>query len=194
MDGGLCPHVCFFFLFYFVFIRNFVPNDFFSTFFFTIHVSKVIAVYEESDRLHIVTDLHKGGDLFDHILKHDEESSMGINEECAKSLILQILKAVQHCHRSGVAHLDLKPENFMLSQKSSLNYLPKISLIDFGMAHGFPYTNEGRSVAYCAPEALDGYFSPSSDMWSLGVMYVFLITLKFIIFFIRYFVPDKCFY
>uniref|UniRef100_A0A673J4A6 Death associated protein kinase 3 n=1 Tax=Sinocyclocheilus rhinocerous TaxID=307959 RepID=A0A673J4A6_9TELE len=47
--------------------------------------------------------------------------------------IKQILEGVHYLHTRNIAHFDLKPENIMLLDKNAP--LPRIKLIDFGLAH-----------------------------------------------------------
>ena len=89
-----------------------------------------------------------------------------------------MVSAVDASHRAGVAHLDLKLENFVLTACG------KIKLIDFGLSHVYhldantgeydrstPLQNKGGSRHYIAPEVLTGkgYDGFRADVWSLGI-------------------------
>uniref|UniRef100_A0A8C1Q7I8 Death-associated protein kinase 2a n=1 Tax=Cyprinus carpio TaxID=7962 RepID=A0A8C1Q7I8_CYPCA len=52
---------------------------------------------------------------------------------CSTQFIKQILEGVHYLHTRNIAHFDLKPENIMLLDKNAP--LPRIKLIDFGLAH-----------------------------------------------------------
>ena len=79
---------------------------------------------EEVD--YIVTELTKGGDLFDFIIGSEEQK---LDEDIARIYFKQILNAVAHCHQHGIAHRDIKMENILLDETKQ-----NIKLIDFGFA------------------------------------------------------------
>lgn len=60
--------------------------------------------------VHVVMDNFSEGELFDRLC----EARSGMAEEEAQDCMLQIAEAVAACHDAGVAHLDIKPENFMI--------------------------------------------------------------------------------
>ena len=53
-----------------------------------------------------------------------------MSEAEARDYVYQLLVAVKHMHRKGVVHLDIKPENILLTEPES----GKVKLIDFGLA------------------------------------------------------------
>ena len=64
--------------------------------------------------VHIVMENLSEGELFDRLC----EARSGLPEEEAQDCMLQIAEAVAACHTAGVAHLDIKPENFMIRRGS----------------------------------------------------------------------------
>lgn len=72
------------------------------------NILKLSAVYVDDVYIYIVTELCRGGELFDRIKKHKHFS-----ETLAAKCMSQILEALQYCHNEGVTHRDLKPENIM---------------------------------------------------------------------------------
>ena len=69
-----------------------------------------------------VLDYIDGMDLFDFISKHE------IPEHVSHHLFQQILMILSKLHEKGIYHLDLKPENFLISKDM------KVYLTDFGHA------------------------------------------------------------
>ena len=92
-------------------------------------------------------------------------------------------RGVDHCHRSKVAHFDLKPQNILIRLNGATNEIKEVKLSDFGLARS---TDErfqsGRdscgTIIYMSPEMLrlEGTFDERSDVWSLGVILHEMIT------------------
>ncbi len=96
------------------------------------------------------------------------------------NLFLDICRAVQASHVSGVVHCDLKPANILIQQERTL---PVVKLIDFGISKISKETFSshaddqyaGESIAgtlqYMSPEQLTADHSPvdhRTDIYSLG--------------------------
>ncbi|GME63224.1 kinase-like protein [Neofusicoccum parvum] len=113
-------------------------------------------------------------DLLDYDAYNDEPWSF-LSMSC---LFWQMLNAVAHVHSLGVAHRDLKVENFMVSHDGT------VKLIDFGSASVFrdPVTghhvhhmeNRVGTLITMPPEAESEEFIDleAADVWALGVMFV----------------------
>ncbi len=91
----------------------------------------------------------------------------------AVGIALQALDAVAYAHRQGVVHLDLKPENLLLSREG------KIKVVDFSIAKVAEFASIDLSLssgamgtlAYMAPEQLlSESVDPRSDVYALGVV------------------------
>lgn len=81
---------------------------------------------DSSNLVYLVLDYCPGGDL--NTMLMDTRIFAGENE-LIKSVFLQIVGAVEHCHSKGVYHRDLKPENILCSKDGS-----RVFLADFGLA------------------------------------------------------------
>lgn len=65
-----------------------------------------------------------------------------------ESIARQLFEALDHIHAAGVVHLDIKPENIMLTRVGS-----RVKIIDFGCAVSAACdTTPGYTAAYKAPE------------------------------------------
>lgn len=126
-----------------------------------------------SDRyIYLVTEYYGSHDLFDHI-----DANVPLPENYALALLSEMANCVRECHNLGIAHLDIKCENFMVISMDP----PKLVLIDFGHAE-YVHKNElieGYSrygtCFYLCPEGYYNYYSMKSDIWSLGIcLYLFL--------------------
>jgi serine/threonine-protein kinase len=96
----------------------------------------------------------------------------------AARIIKQLGSALADVHSRGIVHRDLKPENVILLEEQAV-------IIDFGTAGLRTAENElaattlmSGSFHYMAPERLTGHYSPSSDVFSLGVIILEILTGK----------------
>ena len=130
-------------------------------------------IYESKTKIHIVMELIRGGELFQHIVGRKRFSEL----ETYK-LIRPIADALKYMHSLGVVHRDLKPEN-ILCEKG----LKNIRIADFGLSQLVAPTVQLKlacgTLSYVAPEVLNslGYGSPA-DIWSLGVIAFLVIRGK----------------
>ena len=95
----------------------------------------------------------------------------------AADVLEQTLAALQHAHRQGIVHRDVKPENLMVTRDGI------VKVADFGLARAFAdaqITEAGHvtgTVQYLAPEQLLGEpADPRTDLYALGVVAFELLT------------------
>ncbi|KPI88168.1 kinase-like protein [Leptomonas seymouri] len=100
------------------------------------------------------------------------------------SICVQCAMAVEHVHRAGVVHRDVKPRNFVVNVAPCNAQPPLVRLTDFGLSAAVSdarvtHPNIG-SMAFMAPEASvtgGGKLLPTArDVWSLGVTFYCLAT------------------
>lgn len=136
------------------------------------HVARLRDVYEDEDYLQLVTERLMGGELFDRIQKLQRFS-----ESDAREATYQILLAVNYLHSKGIVHRDIKLENFLYDSKEYTH----LKLIDFGFSR---FTTNKRmklgcgTLAYMAPEVINGSYNEKCDLWSVGVV-VFILLLGY---------------
>eukprot|EP00798_Chlamydomonas_sp_ICE-L_P021380 gene21380-28324_t len=95
-----------------------------------------------------------------------------------KNLMYQMVKGLAHCHKHGVMHRDMKPQNLLVTDEPNL--LLKIADLGLGRAFSVPvksYTHEIVTLWYRAPEVLLGstHYSTPVDMWSVGCIFAELV-------------------
>jgi len=136
------------------------------------NVAGLQEVYEDKDNFYLVLELVAGGEVFEHLIQNGPYS-----EQTASRMLRCIVDALQFLHSHGLLHLDIKPENLMLSDNSP-NAVVK--LVDFGSAARCGTYSESAigTRAYWPPETqikdrvcLDY----SIDMWGLGVVMFILL-------------------
>lgn len=86
-------------------------------------------------------------------------------------VVRDLARVVAHCHRHGIAHGDVKPQNILLTPDGTLK------LVDFGLARdqaegSLDLTRSVRGTpAYLSPERFDGApVDETSDLFALGVV------------------------
>ncbi|XP_054475145.1 death-associated protein kinase 2 isoform X2 [Anoplopoma fimbria] len=131
-------------------------------------------VYENRTDVVLILELVSGGELFDFLAQKES-----LSEEEATRFIKQILDGVEYLHSKKIAHFDLKPENIMLLDRNVP--LPRIKLIDFGLAHKMEAGAELKKIfgtpEFVAPEIVN--YEPlglEADMWSIGVITYILLS------------------
>jgi peptide/nickel transport system substrate-binding protein len=88
------------------------------------------------------------------------------------SYVKQMSAALQYAHDKKFIHRDVKPENMLLGRRQ------EVLLSDFGIAtiahstSSLSVSAEGTSgtLAYMAPEQIEGHPRPASDQYALGVV------------------------
>ncbi|XP_066497363.1 serine/threonine-protein kinase 17B [Hoplias malabaricus] len=136
-------------------------------------VVNLYAAYETEHDIALVLEYAAGGEIFDHCICDEL-----LSESQIVRLIRQILEGIHLLHQNNVVHLDLKPQNLLLT---SLSPLGDIKIVDFGLARRLGSTGELREILgtpeYVAPEILNYEpISTASDLWSVGVITYMLIT------------------
>lgn len=131
-------------------------------------------IFENKTDVILILELVSGGELFDFLAEKES-----LTEEEATQFLKQILDGVQYLHSKRIAHFDLKPENIMLLDKNVP--IPRIKLIDFGIAHQIKAGNEFKNIfgtpEFVAPEIVN--YEPlglEADMWSIGVITYILLS------------------
>ena len=83
-------------------------------------------IVDDPDCIYVVLEFCSEGDLFYNITECGQYVG---KDDMVKSVFLQILDAVEHCHALGIYHRDLKPENILVSDQGDT-----VQLADFGLA------------------------------------------------------------
>ncbi|KAG9475937.1 serine/threonine-protein kinase 17A-like [Eleutherodactylus coqui] len=138
-------------------------------------VIKLHEVYETPTEMILVLEYAAGGEIFNQCVAEREEA---FKEKDVQRLMRQILKGVSFLHRHNVVHLDLKPQNILLTSDRPLG---NIKIVDFGLSRVVNNHEELREIMgtpeYVAPEILSyDPISTATDMWSIGVLAYIMLT------------------
>jgi WD40 repeat protein len=91
---------------------------------------------------------------------------------------VQVAEALEHAHKLGVLHRDVKPSNLLLDARGT------VWVTDFGLAKADDQPNLTHTgdilgtLRYMPPEALDGRSDARSDVYSLGLTLYELLAFR----------------
>jgi len=130
--------------------------------------------YHEEYNLFVLPYL-ANGDLLDYLQKSYME------ERVARYYFENMLDAVEYMHSQGLAHRDLKTENFLLSDDFELvltDFGHSVRHSDFLGPKLFGDYNAITSPGICPPEYYNGpgYRATEMDVFALGKMLLILVT------------------
>ncbi len=128
--------------------------------------------YGEADGLvYLVMPYVDGGTLFDRL--RDQRT---LPLPTVAAWIAQAAAALDHAHRAGLVHRDVKPHNMLLRAADDR------LLADFGIAKVLGNTDDQSrtgvigTLAYMAPEQFQGRVAPATDSYALGCVLFQLLT------------------
>lgn len=139
--------------------------------------NNIVSVYDVGAKgeLHYIVMEYVEGTTLKNYLKENGP----LPWEKAVNFAMQIASALQHAHRKGIVHRDIKPHNIMVTKDDVLK------VTDFGIARAVSsFTmkvddNTMGTAHYCSPEqARGGYTDEKSDIYSLGVVMYEMVTGK----------------
>ncbi|XP_070955666.1 MAPK/MAK/MRK overlapping kinase isoform X7 [Macaca nemestrina] len=99
-----------------------------------------------------------------------------LSEKKIMHYMYQLCKSLDHIHRNGIFHRDVKPENILIKDVLKLG--------DFGSCRSVyskqPYTEYISTRWYRAPECLltNGFYTYKMDLWSAGCVFYEIASLQ----------------
>jgi serine/threonine protein kinase len=129
------------------------------------NIVRVLEFGEHENTPYLVMDYAPAGTLRN---QHPHGSQLSITQ--VVSYVRQIAAALQYAHDNKIIHRDVKPENMLMGRNG------EILLSDFGIAvvsqssrsHGL--MEVGGTIAYMAPEQLQGKAGVASDQYALAIV------------------------
>jgi serine/threonine protein kinase len=133
------------------------------------NIVTVLTAEKQQDVFFIVME-YVAGETLEQIIVRD--GALDVNR--ALDFTCQICNAVDHAHKAGVLHRDLRPGNMLVSEKGLLK------VTDFGTSRVLEIAAHGTTVIgsppYMAPEQFQGKAVFASDVYSIGITMYQMLT------------------
>ncbi len=134
-------------------------------------IPQLLAYFTQDNRQYLVQEFIEGQNLAEIL-----NTEGAFSEKQIRDLLKSLLPVLEFIHSHKVIHRDIKPENIIRRPDQ------KLVLVDFGaakLATGTALALTGTAIgsaAYAAPEQARGKAFLTSDLYSLGVTCIHLLT------------------
>ena len=134
-------------------------------------IPDLLAFLTQQQRLYLVQEFIPGQNLLQKLTQKGRFS-----QEQVKQILLNLLPVLEFIHERQVIHRDIKPSNIICQEDNTL------VLIDFGssLQSSQEFLTQIGTITgtpgYVAPEQIKGQATPASDLFSLGMTALHLLT------------------
>lgn len=143
-------------------------------------IPRLYAYFTEAHQYYLVQELIEGRTLAEVI-----QTQGALSEATVLDILMRLLPIIDLIHQRGIIHRDIKPENIILRNQDG-----KPVLIDFGAVKetlGTVMNPQGQPTSsvvigtpgFMATEQSRGFPTYASDLYSLGLTAIYLLTGKF---------------
>ena len=130
------------------------------------YVVKYVGIENNSDGLYILMEYVNGITVEEKLAAEPEYFH---NPRNIRKLLVQLSRALEALHEKGIVHLDIKPENVMLTKTTN-----DVVLVDLGLClSNTNDTTAGCTKGFAAPETIAGdicEIDARSDIYSVGCL------------------------
>ena len=142
-------------------------------------IPKLFAYFVENEQFYLIQEWIQGPTLTDVVTAQETMS-----EPDVKNILVSLLSVLDYVHSGGIIHRDIKPDNIILRNSNN-----QPVLIDFGAVKETVATvinaqgKSDRSIVvgtpgFMAPEQAAGRPIYASDVYSLGLTAIYMLTGK----------------
>lgn len=135
------------------------------------NIVRYINKASDADGIYIITEYIDGLPLNKFF---DSNNSYRSDAELIKKLFLQIISALEYLHNKQIFHLDLKPQNILITAKGH-----NVKIIDLGFSTSDTYSNIACGTPnFSSPEQFTtpNLVDSRSDIYALGNLLFYMFT------------------
>ena len=140
-------------------------------------IAELLAHFQKNNCQYLIQEYIPGKNLAEEL-----ETGGVFNESQIRDLLKNLLPVLEFIHSNNIIHRDIKPENIIRRQRGEETEGGELVLVDFGAAKhatGTALLKTGTVIGtpeYVAPEQLKGKADFASDLYSLGIVCLHLLT------------------
>uniref|UniRef100_A0A915KQD6 non-specific serine/threonine protein kinase n=1 Tax=Romanomermis culicivorax TaxID=13658 RepID=A0A915KQD6_ROMCU len=144
------------------------------------NIVRLVDFLWDKNNVYLITEYCNAGDLSCYIRQTSQfppgssnKKLFSLPEPLTRKFLQQLAAAMRYLRSKQISHMDLKPQNILLTIEYDKSITLKIA--DFGFATKLSYTDRATSLRgsplYMAPEMLKGgSYDVRVDLWSIGVI------------------------
>lgn len=142
-------------------------------------IPRLFAYFSEEEKFYLVQEWIEGETLAE---KQKQKGKLPAKE--VREILVKILPVLEYVHSRYIVHRDIKPDNIILRQGDRLPVLIDFGIVKEALATAVnssslsPFSAAIGTPGYMASEQAAGRPSYSSDLYSLALTAIFLITGK----------------
>lgn len=142
-------------------------------------IPRLYAYFTEQGKFYLVQEWIEG-----ETLAQKQQRDGNLNSHQVQAILIQLLPVLDFLHQRQIIHRDLKPENIILRKSDRLPVLIDFGAVKEAMSTTANHNNSSSlsisigTPGYMASEQAAGRPSYSSDLYSLGLTAIFLLTGK----------------
>jgi serine/threonine protein kinase len=134
------------------------------------YIIKVFECFISNKRYYLITDYCQYGSLNEKLRNGNLYS-----ENQIRYLVLQIFKAIKYLNTKNFLHIEISPEKILIYNiinDSHGEELYNIKLLDYfcPSKNNLLLDNKSSFFCYMAPEVIEQKYSPTCDIWSIGII------------------------
>ncbi|HXR64578.1 MAG TPA: protein kinase [Ktedonobacteraceae bacterium] len=136
------------------------------------------ATLDGSPITYLIMPYHAEGSLINWL---NQKAKNQLTPQQIIHIVRQASAALEYAHDRQILHLDVKPTNFLIHSRSTVDEYPDLLLSDFGSARLISAAASSSqhgpvTTTYIAPEQFNNQPVAASDQYALGIMAYELLT------------------